>query len=97
MQNIVPSLAWVGGVSTLVVAYMFAFDNQALPEGFPSLAPNAACQAFITNTSVALSLLLVFRTNASYGRWDEARKMWGGLLNRSRDIMRQVRARRVAC
>ncbi|GFH16334.1 uncharacterized protein HaLaN_12731 [Haematococcus lacustris] len=32
----------------------------------------------------------VFRTNSSYGRWDEARKMWGGLLNRSRDIMRQA-------
>jgi predicted membrane chloride channel (bestrophin family) len=90
MQNIVPSLAWVGAVSTLVVLYMNAYDNHSLPEGFPSFAPNNACSAFISNTSVALSLLLVFRTNASYGRWDEARKMWGGLLNRSRDIMRQV-------
>ncbi|KAL6757845.1 Bestrophin, RFP-TM, chloride channel-domain-containing protein [Haematococcus lacustris] len=89
MQNIVPSLAWVAGVSSLVVGYMYAFDHDALPDGFPSLAPNLACTAFISNTSVALSLLLVFRTNASYGRWDEARKMWGGLLNRSRDIMRQ--------
>ncbi len=79
----------MGGVSTLVVAYMALYDAHALPDSFPSLAPNAACQAFISNTSVALSLLLVFRTNASYGRWDEARKMWGGLLNRSRDIMRQ--------
>ena len=31
---------------------------------------------------------LVFRTNASYGRWDEARKMWGLMINRSRDIVR---------
>ena len=44
---------------------------------------------FIVQT-VALSLLLVFRTNAAYGRWDEARKMKGLLLNRSRDLMRQV-------
>ena len=58
-------------------------------QGLPSISPNASCTAFISNTSVALSLLLVFRTNSSYGRWDEARKMWGGLLNRSRDIMRQ--------
>jgi len=41
-------------------------------------------------TSFALSLLLVFRTNASYARWDEARKMWGMVLNRTRDICRLV-------
>ncbi|KAK3268900.1 hypothetical protein CYMTET_22623 [Cymbomonas tetramitiformis] len=40
-------------------------------------------------TTAALSLLLVFRTNSSYGRWWEARKIWGGLLNRSRDFVRQ--------
>jgi ion channel-forming bestrophin family protein len=43
-------------------------------------------------TSFALSLLLVFRTNTSYSRWNEARKIWGGMLNRTRDISRQVSA-----
>ena len=33
----------------------------------------------------------VFSTNTSYQRWDEARKMWGQVVNRSRDIARQVR------
>jgi putative membrane protein len=42
-------------------------------------------------TSFALSLLLVFRTNSSYARWDDARKMWGGITNKSRDLMRLVR------
>jgi len=37
----------------------------------------------------SLSLLLVFRTNSSYDRWWEARKIWGGQLNRSRDFVRQ--------
>lgn len=41
-------------------------------------------------SSAALSLLLVFRTNASYGRFDEARKLWGGVVNRSRDITRMA-------
>lgn len=41
-------------------------------------------------TSFVLSLLLVFRTNASYGRWDNARKIWGAVTNRTRDLMRQV-------
>ena len=35
----------------------------------------------------------VFRTNSSYGRWDEARKMWGLIVNRSRDFVRQVGGR----
>jgi hypothetical protein len=30
-------------------------------------------------------------TNASYGRWDEARKMWGSMVNRTRDLARMVR------
>jgi len=38
----------------------------------------------------ALSLLLVFRTNASYGRFTEARALWGSTLNRSRDLSRQT-------
>jgi len=42
-----------------------------------------------TVTASSLSLLLVFRTNASYDRWWEARKIWGALLNRSRDFVRQ--------
>ncbi|GIL87210.1 hypothetical protein Vretimale_14310 [Volvox reticuliferus] len=89
LQNALPAISWVTLVATLVAAYGTSYDQHLLPEGFPSISPNASCSAFISNTSVALSLLLVFRTNSSYGRWDEARKMWGGLLNRSRDIMRQ--------
>lgn len=34
----------------------------------------------------------VFRTNASYSRWLDARKAWGYVLNRSRDLVRQVRS-----
>jgi predicted membrane chloride channel (bestrophin family) len=41
-------------------------------------------------SSFALSLLLVFRTNSSYARWDEARKIWGAVTNRSRDLVRQA-------
>lgn len=41
-------------------------------------------------TSFALSLLLVFRTNASYARWQEARKMFGSITTTGRDIFRQV-------
>ncbi|HWB13069.1 MAG TPA: bestrophin family ion channel [Pirellulales bacterium] len=36
---------------------------------------------------VALGLLLVLRTNAGYDRWWEARKLWGGIVNQSRDLV----------
>ena len=34
----------------------------------------------------ALSLLLVFRTNTAYDRWWEGRKLWGQLVNNSRNL-----------
>eukprot|EP00193_Tetraselmis_chui_P011726 CAMPEP_0177786868 /NCGR_PEP_ID=MMETSP0491_2-20121128/21164_1 /TAXON_ID=63592 /ORGANISM="Tetraselmis chuii, Strain PLY429" /LENGTH=297 /DNA_ID=CAMNT_0019308131 /DNA_START=191 /DNA_END=1084 /DNA_ORIENTATION=+ len=43
-----------------------------------------------TLTAGTLGLLLVFRTNASYGRWDESRKLWGLVTNRIRDLNRQA-------
>lgn len=33
-----------------------------------------------------ISLLLVFRTNTAYDRWWEGRKLWGGLVNNSRNL-----------
>lgn len=40
---------------------------------------------------VALGLLLVFRTNASYDRFWEGRKLWGGIVNETRNLIRQAR------
>lgn len=65
----------------------------------PCVHPRVACRFTLATpepqglTSFALSLLLVFRTNSSYGRFDEARKIWGGILNRARNLGNQVRAR----
>jgi len=33
-----------------------------------------------------ISMLLVFRTNSAYDRWWEGRKMWGALVNNSRNL-----------
>jgi len=41
-----------------------------------------------TLASSSLGLLLVFRTNTSYQRWDEARKNWGMNINHTRDLVR---------
>jgi len=34
----------------------------------------------------AISLVLVFRTNTAYDRWWEGRKLWGALMNNSRNL-----------
>ena len=36
--------------------------------------------------SFVISMLLVFRTNTAYDRWWEGRKMWGALVNNSRNL-----------
>jgi len=41
---------------------------------------------------LALGMLLVFRTNASYDRFWEGRKLWGGMVNETRNLVRGARA-----
>jgi putative membrane protein len=40
----------------------------------------------------AISMLLVFRTNTAYDRWWEGRKLWGSLVNNSRNLAIKLRA-----
>lgn len=54
-----------------------------------SLAVSATTHTLV---GVALGLLLVFRTNASYDRFWEGRKRWGALVNEARNLGRGVRA-----
>jgi putative membrane protein len=39
-----------------------------------------------------ISLLLVFRTNTAYDRWWEGRRLWGELVNNSRNLMLKITA-----
>jgi putative membrane protein len=41
-------------------------------------------------TGVVLGLVLVFRTNTGHERWWEARKLWGGIVNQSRNLVIQA-------
>lgn len=44
----------------------------------------------LTPISAALAIFLGFRTNSSYDRWWEARTLWGGIVNQSRTLARQI-------
>jgi putative membrane protein len=39
---------------------------------------------------VALAIFLGFRNNSAYDRWWEGRKLWGGIVNASRSLTRQL-------
>ena len=47
---------------------------------------DAMSPALFTWIGVALSVLLVFRTNTAYDRWWEGRKQWGSLVNHTRHL-----------
>jgi ion channel-forming bestrophin family protein len=48
--------------------------------------------SFLSILGIILGLLLVFRTNTSYDRWWEGRKLWGQLVNVSRGLAHQLDA-----
>jgi putative membrane protein len=69
-------LTCVAWSALVVVFYEFVSPHIAIPSTVHSLV------------GVALGLLLVFRTNASYDRFWEGRRLWGNLINNARDLGR---------
>mmetsp|Transcript_115493 Transcript_115493/g.182629 ORF Transcript_115493/g.182629 Transcript_115493/m.182629 type:complete len:445 (-) Transcript_115493:224-1558(-) len=55
-----------------------------------NIAPVAIPGMAYTIANPALGLLLVFRTNTAYFRWNEARTLWGGVVNNCRNVVRQA-------
>lgn len=81
-------------LSTVIVIYndLFVDGIQGLDgQIYPPLAHLPALQLPLvpfTLSTAALGLLLTFRTNVSYSRWNEARTAWGAVINDSRSIVR---------
>ena len=84
-----PPVVWVAGLSVVVGCYETAWQQGILPSFLPSFTSTDLEVPGLA--SFALSLLLAYRTSSSYRRWEEARMLWGMLLNRSRDLFRQVK------
>jgi len=78
LRRILPRTAAVAVVGALI-AWARIDQAAALPTG-------GTVHAMV---GVALGLLLVFRTNASYDRYWEGRKLIGGMVNNCRDLARQ--------
>ena len=82
------ALAWRGSVTPKVMPRVLAFGLYGLLVGIvhETLAWERLGAVPAQFTAAILVLLLVLRTNAGYERWWEARKLWGGIVNQSRNL-----------
>lgn len=78
----------MGRVTVCIIwATIFVAIQLHGPSYFPKLAISPTTHSLV---GAVLGLLLVFRTNSSYDRFWEGRKLWGGITNECRNLGRQV-------
>mmetsp|Transcript_8079 Transcript_8079/g.13619 ORF Transcript_8079/g.13619 Transcript_8079/m.13619 type:complete len:432 (-) Transcript_8079:243-1538(-) len=92
-------LAFITGTAIFCVLINMLLVGYQDLSGVPQTAPLAWLGKEVGSISLpalpfsiampALSLLLVFRTNTAYSRWNEARTLWGGVVNNCRNVVRQ--------
>jgi putative membrane protein len=62
--------------------------NHPIPRWIPPIELPALDQLGHTVLGLAISLIIVFRTNTSHSRFWEARTLWGSLVNNARSLVR---------
>ncbi len=82
MQQLFPNMLLIGMYTFLVTYFVLDF----LGVHFKSIT------AFHSLLGIILGLFLVFRTNSAYDRWWEGRKLWGALVNNSRNFALKIKA-----
>lgn len=87
------AFAWQGSVTPLVIPYVLTFGLFATAVSVSAWLVERLYQVQIgleiapfEIAGAALGLLLILRTNAGHDRWWEARKLWGGIVNQSRNL-----------
>ncbi|MBI1770404.1 MAG: hypothetical protein HY015_08875 [Bacteroidetes bacterium] len=84
MKTLMPALLSIGLFSALIC---FGADYLNLDsKDFPS---STVVHSLL---GIVLGLFLVFRTNSAYDRWWEGRKLWGGLVNSTRNFALKLNA-----
>ncbi len=79
-RHIILDVFFFGMVSTLILFASHAIERYFRLRIVLEVAPYEVAGA-------ALGLLLVLRTNAGYDRWWEGRKLWGAIVNQSRNLV----------
>jgi ion channel-forming bestrophin family protein len=85
MKTLTPTLFFMV-IYTAACCY-FILDYFKLHES--DFQPTIAMHSLL---GIVLGLFLVFRTNTAYDRWWEGRKLWGGLVNSTRNFALKLNA-----
>lgn len=78
--KLVPLMVGIAAYSALVAFLEMEVFNLAQTSHVKNITVMHTMLGFV------ISLLLVFRTNTAYDRWWEGRRMWGALVNNSRNL-----------
>jgi putative membrane protein len=83
------AFAWSQSVTSVVLPHVFIFGGiGALVGLLHRVSEWEGIEAtHVSFAGGALALLLVLRTNGGYERWWEARRLWGGIVNQSRNVV----------
>ncbi len=82
MKMLFPALFFMGAYTTIIVFVLLDFFE------FKFLSTHVVHSLL----GIVLGLFLVFRINSAYDRWWEGRKLWGLLLNNSRNLSSKLSA-----
>ena len=85
-RQLIPMMIFIGlyaaGIAYLEIEYWKLAENSHVKN----------LTVMHTTVGFVLSLLLAYRTNTAYDRWWEGRKLWGGLVNNSRNLALKLSA-----
>ncbi|GAV81053.1 Bestrophin domain-containing protein [Cephalotus follicularis] len=87
--SLIPPVIAFTSVATVIACYNSAVESLLLPSFLPVLRASSLPYQL---TAPALALLLVFRTEASYSRFEEGRKTWTKVVAGTNDFARLVMA-----
>lgn len=78
-QRVMPDVLKFGLIAAIIILVAIQVEKWS---GVSLALPRGPFEA----AGAVLGLLMVLRTNAGYDRWWEARKLWGGIVNQSRNL-----------
>lgn len=84
-RHVLPQVGW-----PLLLLFIYSVLVSLLVRGKYLTAVVSMPDLPLSLMGATLGIFLGFRTNSAYGRWWEARILWGQLVNQSRSLVRQA-------
>ncbi|MGD9633493.1 MAG: bestrophin family protein [Pirellulales bacterium] len=78
-NSVTPGIKWRIAIFGIMAACVWAVGT------YTGLIPTSTIAPYEL-IGVTLAVLLMIRTNSGYDRWYEGRKLWGGIVNQSRNL-----------